>query len=61
MIKVWVVYVLLANSSGGMEYWAMDATRDRKLCFEVAMEIAKFAMQHPKSAILGARCAESKA
>jgi len=60
MIKVWIVYWMVATSNGVM-LTPMEATTDRVACINRALELTKAALNYPNSKFLGARCGESLA
>lgn len=61
MIKVWVLYWLIA-SPAGVEAHAMGASRDRLTCLNAAAQVNYFvATLDHRSSVLGAICGESKA
>jgi hypothetical protein len=61
VIKVWIVYLLVATPAGP-RYEALEAWRTKAECQARTAEFVAFAVQqNRRNNVLGATCAESKA
>lgn len=60
MIKVWVLWLLLVNADNHLEWHAMEASREHRVCVEAALKYQQIG-GGVGSRIITALCKESKA
>ena len=59
-ITIFVLYLLVVTPEGP-KYEALESWRTWRECRNRALEFVKFAIQHPRSNVLGADCREELA